>query len=58
MARPIESLPTLKGQDAIDFLREKERIEKLDPRSKEAKARNAFLDRCVDIYNKTRPVNL
>jgi hypothetical protein len=58
MARPIESLPTLTGQDAINFLREKERIENLDPKSKEARDRNAFFDECVEFYKKTRPVNL
>ncbi len=58
MARPIEPLPTLMGQDAVNFLREKERIENLDPNGKEAKERNSFLDKCVKVYNKTRPINL
>jgi hypothetical protein len=51
-------LPTLTGQDAINFLREKERIENLDPKSKEARDRSAFFDECVEFYKKTRPVNL
>jgi hypothetical protein len=57
MARPILPTPTLRGKDAIRFLKEKERVENLDPNSKEAKERNAFLDHCVKVYNETKPVN-
>lgn len=57
MARPIEPTPVLRGKDAERFLREKERIENLDPSCPEAKKRAAFFDECVALYKKHKPVN-
>jgi len=56
MASQIAPTPTLTGEDAKRFLKEKDRIEKLDPQSIEAKERNRFLNECVKVYNKTRPI--
>jgi hypothetical protein len=48
----------LTGKNAERFLKEKERIENLDPKSKEARQREAFFKECVEIYNKTKPKNV
>ena len=54
MARPIAPTPTLTGKDAVRFLKEKERIENLDPNSREAKAREKFFNECIALYEKTK----
>lgn len=54
MARPLESIPTLKGNDALKFLKEKERIESLKPSDEESKDRAKFFDKCIGIYNKVK----
>jgi len=58
MARPIAPTPVLKGKDAERFLKEKERIENLDPDSPEAKQREAFFKECIELYNRTKPKNV
>ena len=58
MARPIAPTPVLKGRDAVRFLKEKERIENLDPDSPEAKQREAFFNECIELYNRTKPKNV
>jgi hypothetical protein len=58
MARPIAPTPVLKGKDAERFLKEKERIENLDPSSHEAKQRAAFFKECIELYKKTKPKNV
>ena len=58
MATPILPTPTLRGKDAERFLKEKARIENLDPNSEEAKEREAYFKHCIEVYKKTKPVNL
>jgi len=55
MARPIAPTPTLSGKDAERFLKEKNRIENLDPDSPEAKKREAFFNDCIRIAKKFKP---
>jgi hypothetical protein len=50
MARPLEFTPVLSGKDAERFLAEKERIENLDPNSREAEKRRAFFRKCRASY--------
>ena len=54
MARPIEPTPTLKGNDALNFLKEKERIESLKPSDKEYQDREKLFDRCIEIYKRVK----
>lgn len=54
MARPIEPTPILKGNDALNFLKEKERIESLKPSDKEYQDREKLFDRCIKIYKKVK----
>lgn len=55
MARPIEPTPALTGRDAERFLKEKERIESLDPGSREAREREAFFRKCEATYARFKP---
>jgi hypothetical protein len=55
MARPIAPTPTLTGKDAERFLKEKERIDNLDPDCEEAKQREAFFNECIRIAKKFTP---
>lgn len=58
MARPIEPTPTLEGEDAIRFLKEKERIDNLKSTDPEYIKRKEFFRECREIARKFRPVNL
>jgi len=50
MARPIEPTPVLEGDDALRFLKEKERIESLKPTDPEAIKRHRFFEECERTY--------
>ncbi len=54
MAKPLEPIPTLKGRDALNFLREKDRIESLKPSDREYRDREKFFNRCVELYRKVK----
>lgn len=54
MAKPLEPLPVLKGRDALNFLREKDRIESLKPSDKEYRDREKFFARCRDVFSKVK----
>lgn len=50
MAKPIEPTPTLEGDDALRFLKEKERIESLKLTDPEAIKRHRFFEGCKTAY--------
>lgn len=54
MAKPLESIPTLKGKDALNFLKEKERIESLKPSDKEYMDREKFFASCIRLYKRVK----
>ena len=54
MAKPLESIPTLKGKDALNFLKEKDRIESLKPSDREYKNRKKFFDMCIATYERIK----
>ena len=54
MARPIEPIPTLRGKDALNFLKEKERIESLKPSDKEYRDREKLFTKCVELYKSVK----
>ncbi|MFZ2455065.1 MAG: hypothetical protein WAX07_01110 [Candidatus Altiarchaeia archaeon] len=55
MAHPIASTPALTGKDAIRFLKEKDRIDNLDPNSSEGRKREAFFNECIEIARRFTP---
>jgi len=50
MAKPIEPTPILKGADAVRFVREKERMEKLNPKSEEHRRLVSLGKECLKLY--------
>jgi len=56
MARPLEPIPVLKGNDAVNFLREKARIESLKPTDEEYVRREEFFNKCVERGSRIRVV--
>ena len=56
MARPLEPIPVLKGDDAVNFLREKVRIESLKPSDEEYVKREEFFNKCVERGSRIKVV--
>jgi hypothetical protein len=54
MAKPIEPTPKLEGNDALNFLKEKERIESLKPSDREYKERQKFFKECITKAKKVK----
>ncbi|MFZ2455066.1 MAG: hypothetical protein WAX07_01115 [Candidatus Altiarchaeia archaeon] len=55
MARPIAPTPVLTGKDAERFLKEKDRIDNLDPNNSEGRKREAFFNECIEIARRFTP---
>jgi len=47
MARPLELIEKLEGEDAMRFLDEMERIESLKPGDPEYEKREKFFEKCI-----------
>ena len=56
MARPLEPIPVLKGEDALNFLKEKARIESLRPADEEYVRRVEFFSKCMEQTGKIKVV--
>jgi len=50
MAKPIEPTPILTGKDAVRFLKEKERIENLSPKSEEYGTLVSLGKACMELF--------
>ncbi len=52
MARLIEPTPVLEGDEALRFLKEKERVESLKPNDPEYESRKKFFNECRELVKR------